>query len=65
MTPNRRDFLKDSAKKAAWAAPTVAILMSASMQPLQAKKAYHSDCRNPAPGTQGGRSPCAPVDFPF
>jgi hypothetical protein len=65
MTPSRRDFLKESVTKTAWVAPTVAVLMTASRQPLQASNGYHSDCANPTPGEQGGRSPCAPVEFPF
>ena len=59
----RRDFFKTTGKRAAWAAPTVTVLLTAAMQPQKAI-AGSGNCANPNPGTQGGRSPCAPVLFP-
>ena len=62
---SRRDFFKKTGKKALWVAPTVTVLMAAARQPLRAAGGYGRDCRNPNPGTQGGRSPCAPGIFQF
>lgn len=33
---NRRDFLKETGKRALWVAPTVTLLMTASSQPAKA-----------------------------
>ena len=68
QTPNnqetsRRDFFKKAGERAVWAAPTVTVLLMATALPKKAI-AGSGNCANPEPGTQGGRSPCAPFDFP-
>jgi hypothetical protein len=38
---NRRDFLKETGKRALWVAPTVTLLMTASSQPAKATGTYN------------------------
>ncbi len=38
----RREFFKETGRKALWVAPTVAVLMTASSQPAKATGRYHS-----------------------
>ena len=46
----RREFFKETGKKALWVAPTVAVLMTASSQPAKATGTYHTG------GSSGGSS---------
>jgi hypothetical protein len=42
---SRRNFFKETAQKAIWAAPALAVIMTAGSTPAQAQHRYNKACR--------------------
>ena len=42
---SRRNFIKEAARKAIWAAPALAVIMAAGSTPAQAQHRYNKACR--------------------
>ena len=61
---SRRDFIKGTAKKAAWAAPTLTLLMAASSTPARATGGYGGGHHTYGGGpSSGGGSAYSPPSY--